>query len=142
MIAINFTVFVILGMFLLFLWVTQKLILQPILDVMDRRDAQVESDENAAEQHTAEADTLESRYAEEIARVRRAASMEIDQARRDGMLARADAIRDRKAVAEREVRTVEEVAREALEVERKQFESLVPGLAVELARQLKLGGGS
>ena len=58
------------------------------------------------------------------------------------LLARAAAIRDRKAVAEREVRTVEDAAREALDAERKQFESLVPGLAEEFAKQLKLGGGS
>lgn len=142
MIAINLTVFVILGMFLLFLWVTQRIILQPILDVMDRRDDQVQTDEDAAEQHAAEAESLEQRYVDEIAHVRRAASAEIEKARREGMMARAAAIRDRKAVAEREVRTVEEAARKAMDEERKKFEALVPGLADRLADHLKLGGGS
>jgi len=142
MIAINLTFFVILGMFLLFLFVTQQIILKPTLDVMDRRDDRVAADEDAAQQHSAEADTLESRYAEEIARVRRAACMDIDEARREGMLARVNAIRERKAAADQEVAAIKDAASDALDAERKHFDELVPGLADRMAQQLHLGGKS
>lgn len=142
MIAINFTIFVELGLFLLFMWVTQRLILMPILAVMDRRDDQVSADEETSEQHAAEADSLERRYADEIAGVRRAASAEIDNARREGMMARAAAIRERKAKADREVGTIEEAASGAMDTERKHFDELLPGLTDRMAKQLQLGGGS
>jgi F-type H+-transporting ATPase subunit b len=142
MIAINFTFFVELGLFLLFMWVTQRIILKPILSVMDRRDDQVTADEAAAEQQAAESESLEGRYADEIAGVRRAASTEIETARRDGMMARAAAIRERKAEADQAVRKVEEAALEAMNIERKRFDSLVPGLSERMAKQLQLGGES
>ncbi len=139
MIAINFTIFVELGLFLLFMWVTQRLILMPLLAVMDRRDDRVTEDEQAAEQRAAEAESLESRYADEIAAMRRAASTQIEQARREGMMARALAIRERKAEADQAVRVVEEAAMGAMETERQQFGALVPGLTERMAKQLHLG---
>lgn len=139
MIAINFTLFVELGLFLLFMWVTQRLILMPLLAVMDRRDDQVNEDEVAAERHADEADSLESRYADEIAGVRRAASTEVEKARREGMMARAAAIRERKAAADQVVRGVEEAAMSAMETERQQFGTLLPGLTKRMANQLHLG---
>jgi len=142
MIAINFTFFVELGLFLLFMWVTQRVILKPILDVMDRRDDQVAADEKAVEQHAAESESLERHYSDEIAGVRRAASSEIEKARRDGMMARAAAIRERKAEADRAVQTVEEAALTAMNTEREQFDSLLPGLTERMAKQLRLGGES
>jgi len=142
MIAINFTVFVELGLFLLFMWVTQRIILKPILSVMDRRDDQVSADDEAAEKNTADAESLERNYAEKMVGVRRASSAAIENARREGMLARAVAIRERKAVADSEVRAVEETASQAMEIERQQFEALVPDLTDCMARQLKIGGES
>ena len=139
MIAIIFTLFVELGLFLLFMWVTQRLILMPLLAVMDRRDDQVNEDVTAAEHYAAEAESLEGRYADEIAGVRRAASTEIEQARREGMMARAAAIRERKAAADQAVRAVEEAAMSAVESERQQFGSLLPGLTERMAKQLHLG---
>lgn len=139
MIAINFTLFVELGLFLLFMWVTQRLILMPLLAVMDRRDDQVNEDEIAAEHRTDEAESLESRYADEIAGVRRAASTEIEKARREGMMARAAAIRERKVAADQAVRIVEEAAMRAMETERQHFGALLPGLTECMANQLHLG---
>lgn len=142
MIAINLTLFVELGLFLLFMWVTQRLILMPILAVMDRRDDQVSADDEAAEQQVNEAESLERHYADEITGVRRAASAEIEKARRDGMMARAQAIRERKALGEREVRTIEEAASAAMDTEREQFDALLPGLAERMTERLHLGGRS
>ncbi len=142
MIAINFTVFVELGLFLLFLWVTQKLILIPILSVMDRRDDQVESDEQTAEKSIEDATSLEQRYADDIAGVRRAASAEIEQARREGMMARAAAVRERKAEADRQVRAIEDTVSAAMDIERQQFDALVPSLADQMAKRLQLRGQS
>ncbi len=140
MIAINFTVFVELGLFLLFMWVTQRLILGPILSVMDRRDDQERTDKKTAAERTAEAKSLEQRYANDVAKMRRRASAAIEKARRDGMIARAAAIRERKAKADGEVRVIQDATDAALASERLRFDALVPGLAEHMANQLRLRG--
>ena len=103
MVAINFTIVVQLVLFLTFLWVTNKLVLRPILRVMDERDRTNRENQEASERDTERAQKLESDYAAQIASARRQGVVTVEKARREALNERMQALAARKQAAEDQV---------------------------------------
>jgi len=141
MVVLNFTIIIELGLFLLFLWVTNKLILQPVLHNIDKREEGIALNEQAAETDAEEAEELEQRYAEAMAKARRAAHSEIEAARREAMDAHNAALLEHRRQADAEVEAQHESAFQKAEVERANYDALAPALADEIAGRLGVGGG-
>ena len=59
MIALNFTLFVQLCLFLLFLYVTNAIVVRPLLKTIDARNAKIEADQTAADGDAQEAARVE-----------------------------------------------------------------------------------
>ena len=142
MVVLNLTLVIELGLFLVFLWVTNKIILSPILRVMDDRDAKMSQDLQQAETDTAEAEKLEKKYTLVISTERRASHVAFEKARRAAMDEHSAALSAHKREADAAVAVVAEEAEARVEQERQQYDALVPGIAADIAGHLGLGDRS
>jgi F-type H+-transporting ATPase subunit b len=129
-----------LALFGLFVWVANRLILRPTLRVIDQRAETIEEDRATAETDEEQAQAMESKYAAEIAAARRAASVRVEQARRDAMDARNAALNERHREADQAVGEVEAAANAEIEAQRDQFKDLAHQIADGISRHLNLGG--
>ena len=66
MITINLTLLIEFGLFILFLWVANKMMFRPILRVMDEREEKITGDTTNAERDSAEAQMAEERFITQI----------------------------------------------------------------------------
>ena len=140
MVTINFTLFVQLGLFLLFIWVMNRLVLRPALRVMDKRAEAIEDDHASAESDIAKAKSLESRYTSEIAAARRAANVQVERARREVLDARHVALNKRRQQGDEAVAEVEAAANARVDAQRAQFDGLAHQVAERIKEHLGLGG--
>ena len=138
MVTINFTIVVQLVLFLLFLWVTNRLVLQPILRVKDERDRRHREDRGAAEADTAEAEKLEADYAAKLAAARREGVVRVEQARREALHERLEALNAHKQESEAQVKATREEAANQIEAARAAYVRLAPGLAEDIAQKLHI----
>ena len=141
MVTINLTIVLQLGLFLLFLWALNKLVLRPVVNSLDAREAALEHDAEAARADASAAQSLESQYAAELSTARTAATVQFERERsaamdeRNQRLARARADGDQAVI---------EVAREGeaqIEAQRPQFGTLAEQLAQAMAQRLRVKGG-
>ena len=104
MVIVNLTLFVELGLFLLFLWAMQRWVLMPLLAVMDERRAKMAGDADAADAAERRAKELENeiflrrREEREVEAVRKTARAEL-AAQRDQFPELAESLAS--AIAER-----------------------------------------
>ena len=139
MVTINLTILIELGLFLFFLWGTQRFVLRPVLKNMDERDATLERDREQTEENLVKADELEQQYRREIARVRREADDEVREARRKSQQEHTDfliAERKRAEIAIGEVRA-ESIAH--VESQREDLLKDVPQLVSLIHDRLGIG---
>jgi F-type H+-transporting ATPase subunit b len=138
MVTINFTIVVQLVLFLTFLWVTNKLVLRPILRVMDERDRTNRENQEASERDTERAQKLESDYAAQIASARRQGVVTVEKARREALNERMQALAARKQVAEEQVAAVHREAMGHVDTARGSYAQLAPALISDIATRLQV----
>jgi F-type H+-transporting ATPase subunit b len=129
MVTLNLTLLIQVGLFLLFMWGTDRLILRPMLRLVDQRDEQVEGDRAQAQESAEKARELEERYAREISSARRKATFEIERARNEALEERMRQVAERRRVIEEHVEQARRDAQAEAESQRDQFDSLAESLA-------------
>lgn len=142
MVTINFTLFVELALFLLFLWGTGAFILKPVLKVLDDRDESVEGDLLREQEDGGAAQTLEGRYAEETAAMRRAADVEFRQERRKALAEHANRMAEARHKADAAVSGTRDEAMKQVEAQREDYKALAPELADLISERLHIGEDS
>ncbi len=142
MIALNLTLFIVLGMFLGFLWLMSAYVFKPLLQVMDNREHQLEEDAHTTQEEKEKAETLETEYARKITAIHREASHTVYHARRAAQDAHNEKVKALKRQEEQEVAQVRAQAMEQIEQERKEYPELVHALQQQIAQQLHIEGKS
>ncbi|MCL4217240.1 MAG: hypothetical protein KJ052_09595 [Candidatus Hydrogenedentes bacterium] len=141
MVNLNLTLVVELVLFLIFLWVTNKIVFRPLLRVIDAREEKVQQDREQARQFSAEADTLEQEYHRTLTKARRESARKIELARREAQRRRAEEIDTRRDIVDREIVELRAQNRQKVRAERQKFEQVVPDLAKRIEQSLGLRGG-
>ncbi len=136
MVTINLTLFIEVGLFLVFLWAMNRLVFRPLLNVMDGRDEKRSGDLQVAREAGAEADQLEKQYASESVRIHHEASREVVRAHRQAQEAHFQRLAELKQRGEEELNAVQREVSEAMALERKNYEALAVELAEAMAEQL------
>lgn len=141
MVTINLTIFIQLGLFLLFVWLANALVFRPVLRLMDERENTVEADESAARGDRAKANELHARYLADLAAARRAASARYEAALRTAQDKRSRALAARRAEADQEVAGLSRQLREQIKGERARYDECVGPIAGAIRDRLRIGGG-
>ncbi len=141
MVNLNLTLVVELVLFLIFLWVTNKIVFRPLLRVIDTREERVQQDREQARLFSAEADALEQEYHGTLNKARRESARKIEQARREAQRRRVEEIDKRRGVVDREIAEVRLQNRQKVQAERQKFDLVVPDLAKRIEQSLGLSGG-
>lgn len=139
MVTINITILIELGLFLLFLWGTQRFVLRPVLKNMDERDDTLDRDREQTEENILKADELENQYRKEIARVRREADDQIREARRKSQQEHSDFLIEERKRADAAVREVRNEARAHVKDQRADLLKDVPALVTLIHDRLGIG---
>jgi F-type H+-transporting ATPase subunit b len=134
MVNINFTIVIELGLFLLFLWLTNKTVVRPLLRTMDARQEKIDQDKAAAETERQEAKRLEALYLDRLTAAHQEASQRLHKARFDAYQEGRHALDDLRGKSEREVDVYSAAVQDRLDEERRKIEEMLPAL-VELADQ-------
>lgn len=137
MVSINFTIFVQLALFLLFLWGMQKWVLGPMLQAMDAREEAIDANKAAAQEDTQTAEALEAEYARSMAHARRDSANILREAQATAMQRRNERIRQRRDEVDAIVAQHGAEAAKLVEAERPAFDSLVPKIADAMLARLK-----
>lgn len=132
MITLNFTLVVELALFLVFLWVTNQIVVRPLLRTMDARTAKVEQDRAAAEADTQEAQRIEALYVERLANAHQTASQRLHKARFDAYHEGRVVLDELKEQVEQEIAACRASVEEQVEAERRKYPELLP-ILVEAA---------
>ncbi|MCF6284028.1 MAG: ATP synthase F0 subunit B [Candidatus Hydrogenedentes bacterium] len=138
MVTINFTLVVLLVMFLGFLWAVQRFIFQPLLALMDARDDQVADDKRTATETGAEAAKLEDQYGAKIAHMHQEASLHLNRARRHAQEEHNAHVAAFKAKAEQEIKILNQSLAADIEAQKDQFLSLAQDIQGTIATKLEL----
>ena len=133
MVSLNLTLFVLLGLFLLFLWGAQRIAFRPILRIMDEREEQIDQSLKAANQDAATAEEVEGRYTSAISSVRRDATVRMAEARRDAIDERISRLAEHRRACDTDVAAFRDQVRAQVEAERPAF----PGLARQLSEVME-----
>ncbi|HIJ64775.1 MAG TPA: hypothetical protein HPP77_02405 [Candidatus Hydrogenedentes bacterium] len=141
MITLNFTFFVQLGLFLVFLWATHRFILRPTLRTMDQREAERKREAEATQQDEEAAEGLENAYAEQLRVFRRRQSQRAEKARRAAQEKHMADLAAHRREADGHVAQAREGAQAELAKERGKLGALAPDLADAIAARLGLKGG-
>ena len=140
MVTINFTIFVELGLFLIFLWGTAVFIFRPVLRLLDERERDLEESRVQSEADTEEAQDKESEYASQVAQLRREADETLRAARRAALDVHTTTLSAERHKADDAVSATREVALGQIDEQRGEFAALAPGLADAIEGELNLGG--
>lgn len=140
MISLNLTLFVEVGLFLLFLWACRRWVFAPVLRLLDEREENLEAGKAQAQRDLEMAQELEARCQRELADARRQAKLASDRVIREAHDARSRAVSARRHEAEEAVLAAARDAAEAVERERPQIEALAPELARAIRQRLGLEG--
>jgi F-type H+-transporting ATPase subunit b len=132
MITINFTILIELTLFLLFLWVSNKLVVRPLLKTIDARDDKIEQDKTFAETARQEAKRLDAQNVEQLTRAHQDAAQRLHKARFDAYHEGRAVLDQLREKGEKDVAEYRAAIEAESDVERRKLETLVPEL-VELA---------
>jgi len=142
MVTINLTLFIEVGLFLVFLWAMNRFVFRPLLHVMDSRDDKLRTDRAAAHEAVAEADQIEKQYASESTRIHREASRDVIRAHRKVQEAHYQRMVELKHRGEEELDAVRREVAEAIASEQANYDALARDLAATMAQQLGGKGNS
>lgn len=134
MVTLNFTLFVELGLFLLFLWGTQAFVLKRVLRVLDKREETVSEQTEEAAAKLAHAEMLEREYTESVAQYHREAEEKFRKAKQAATNQHLDKLQAARAAADAEVASVRAEAVREREQQRDAIAACAPELA-ELIRE-------
>jgi F-type H+-transporting ATPase subunit b len=140
MVALNLTLLVELGLFLIFLWAMNAYVFRPLFKVMDARSAQIEEDKIVATTGAEEANTLEANYARDVSEIHRESSHQIVRAQRDAQRAHNQVVDDLKKKEELELRQLRKELDASVDQERQSFPDLTTAISRDIVRQLGLKG--
>jgi F-type H+-transporting ATPase subunit b len=140
MIALNFTLFVEFGLFMIFLGITNVFIYRPLLRVMDERAAKLDRDREAAESDEREAKTLEARFVAQLVQADQEAAHLLNKAKVDAYQRGRDEMDALRAQAEAEVATYRASINVDVEAERSAYAALLPRLLEDMDRRLNSEG--
>ncbi len=141
MVTINLTIVVQLGLFLLFLWALNKLVLQRVLRNLDARETALEQDAEAANADASAAQSLEAQYAAELTAARRAATVHFERERRAAMDDRNERLARARENGDQEVMAVSRDGQAQIQAQREQFGTLAQDVAEAMAQRLRVKGG-
>jgi len=142
MVTPNGTLLVELLLFLAFLWLLNRIILRPMLRLLDERDATVETDRETAETVNERAQRAEASYAKQLSRARRHAGVRGDKARRQATDERNAALTARRREADQAIEDSRAESQKQVADQRDQYPRLVDELAEAIGRQVQAGGPS
>ena len=140
MIVVNFTMLVQVGLFLLFMVVSHRYFLRPVLNNVDEREETIEEDQAQAEKLQEEAERCEVYYARELASARRVAANRIEEARRTALDERFDVIQRAKQESAARLEEAREKQRQRLAKERQRYQDIAPQIAQIIDARLRKGG--
>jgi F0F1-type ATP synthase membrane subunit b/b' len=128
MIALNFTLLVEVGLFLVFLWATNRIVLRPLLRTMDARTAQIEGDRASAETDARAAQQLETQYMARLTGAHQGAAQRLHQARYDAYQENRTALEELRSRAETDVAAFRDSMEAHVAAERERFPDLLAGI--------------
>lgn len=140
MIALNFTLVVQLGLFLLFLWGTNRFVFRPLLRTMDARNDKLEQDRVHAETDAQEAKRLETLYTDRLTTAHQVAAQRLNKARYDAYQENRAALEAAKRREEAEVGAYRDALDQQVGGERAKFAALLPGIIEAMDRQVNTEG--
>lgn len=142
MVVINLTLFIQLGLFLVFLWITNRFFLRPILALMDERNRRLAEEGAQKETDDGEASTLEQKCQRAVELTKREIHESIETRKHKAQAQRLDALTEHRRVLDREVLSVRDSAAMLAERERAEFPRLAPEIAEAIGAVLRKGGKS
>tara|TARA_R110001592_G_scaffold80439_3_gene239628 strand:- start:233 stop:652 length:420 start_codon:yes stop_codon:yes gene_type:complete len=138
MVSVNFTLFVLLVLFLVFLGVMHRFVFLPLLTIMDKRGDQIAQDKITAQDAAAEAVALEDQYSMRIAKMHREASVRLNRAHRQAQEEHNARVVAFKAKAEQDLRTLNAALDADIARQEDQFEALSRDIHAAMATKLEL----
>lgn len=142
MVNLNLTLLVELGLFLVFLALMHRLVLRPLMDLLDRRDAQIEDNLASGRDLATKAEAMEAALRAEISSLHRKASKEIVKMHRQAQEEHATLVADLKHREAHELVAIHASFVEQLAVERAHAPELAAGIAQAMKQRLGLAGGT
>ncbi len=140
MIALNFTLFVQLLLFLLFLFVTNKIVVRPILKTMDARSAKVEEDQAAAGADSKEAERVEASVKDRLTSIHQEEALRLRKERHDEYQENRGVLEEMKRRANADVEAYRAQMDQRVEEERRNYPQLVPAIVEAMDRQVNTEG--
>ena len=138
MVSINFTLLVLVAMFLGFLWAMHRFIFAPLLALMDARNEQIVEDKRFAASTAAEAAALEDQYAGRIALLHREASLRLIRAHRQSQEEHNAQVTAFKAQGEQEIRGLSKTLAAQIQAQQDEVKQLGREVCGFLAAKLEL----
>jgi F-type H+-transporting ATPase subunit b len=140
MIALNFTLVVQLLLFLLFLYVTNKVVIRPLLKTMDARSAKVEEDLAAAGADSREAERVEADVKDRLTGIHQEEALRLRKARHDEYQKNRRVLDELKHRANAAVDAYRVQMDRRVEEERRNYPQLVPSIVEAMDRQVNTEG--
>ena len=140
MIALNLTFFIQLGLFLLFVFLMNRIVFRPLLRIMDERESRIQNDERLAVENKSEAGQLDDRYQAALKSTKRDAIARMHEAERVAREERAVKLHQFRLETDEEVARVREEANRQLVRESSQSEPLTTEIAKALEDRLLSAG--
>ena len=138
MVSVNFTLLVLLVMFLGFLWAMHRFIFTPLLALMDARTDQVAEDKKCAAAAAADATELEDTYGDRLAQVHREANKTLLRAHRQAQEEHNARLAAFRAQAEQEIETLRHALTSEVVAQEDQFDGLSNTIQHAMAAKLEL----
>ena len=142
MVTINLTLLIELGLFLVFLWGTQKYILAPVVKNLDDREESIQADHAKADENAHKADDLEKEYRHEIAVIRRQSDEQVRAAQQQSQQEHQAFLISERAKAEDAIAKVRAEAMAMVDEQQAKMEAEVPELAKRIQARLTGRNGS
>ncbi len=140
MVTINFTLVCEIVSFLVFLWVSNTFMFQPLRRLMEERESRIARDKEAARNATAEAERLSSEYVARLTEAHQNAAVALRQTRQDAYLHHRAAMDARRHDADAALTQFREELVQKLDEERKQYAGLLKDLVGSIDRQIRQEG--
>ncbi len=142
MVVLNLTLLVELGLFLIFLWVTSRFILRPMLNVMDGREEKLKQDSETARTDNSTAQTLEEEYSGTVAGIQRAIHERVERERRTAQECQLAELAKHRRTADEAVAEARKTAWTQAAAQEADYERCTSEIADAVMEKLGCGGGT
>jgi len=142
MIALNFTLVVQLILFLLFLYVTNKIVFRPLLKTMDARTAKIEGDRASANADSKEAEGIENKLKDQLTGIHQEEALRLRKARLDEYNKNRGILEDTKRRIDADVGGYRLQMDHQVEEERGKYPSLAPAIIEAMDHRINAEGST